>query len=228
MYLKIRAALLYLIALSVGGAVGIDDTYQQVLAEKGQPTGKMQAGDNMVLRYPDATIRLRGGKVIAVESVKNQAAPPAAAKQESGDAAAAARTEAAPLKISSAAGASKAAWSTDYRGALAAAKESNRRVFVFFTGSDWCGWCMRLKEEVLGTPEFARYAADNLLLLEVDFPNKKPQSGDVKAQNAALARQYKIEGYPTVVVLDANGRSLGRLGYQPGGPGPFLKQLKSL
>jgi len=118
-------------------------------------------------------------------------------------------------------------WQTDYAAALAQAKAEKRHVFLFFTGSDWCGWCKRLNKEILSTPEFAEYSKEKLILVELDFPKKRKLPATVKAQNAKLADKFKIEGYPTVIVLDSSGTKVGDLGYQEGGPGPFIARLKS-
>ena len=120
------------------------------------------------------------------------------------------------------------AWTTDYKAALAQAKAQNRHVFLFFTGSDWCSWCKRLNREILSTDEFKDYAAKKLILVELDFPRGKPQSNDVKEQNAKLADRFKIEGYPTVIVLNSSGKKIGELGYQEGGPSPFVEALSKM
>ena len=119
-------------------------------------------------------------------------------------------------------------WTTDYAAAVSKAKESKRNVCVFFTGSDWCGWCVKLKSEVLAKPEFERYASENLVLVELDFPKGKPQSAEVKAQNNQLAQQYRVRGFPTVIVLNSAGKQIAQLGYQEGGPGPVIAALKKL
>jgi thioredoxin-related protein len=116
-------------------------------------------------------------------------------------------------------------WQTDYAAALIQAKTENRQVFLFFTGSDWCSWCKRLNKEILSTPEFARYSKEKLILVEVDFPKKRQQSATLKAQNAKLAKRYKIEGYPTVIILNSAGTKIDELGYQEGGPAPFISRL---
>src|ERR1017187_4807538 len=67
-------------------------------------------------------------------------------------------------------------WLTDVPAALARAKAENKTVLLDFTGSDWCGWCMRLKAEVFDQPEFSTYAHANLILVELDFPHHKTQS----------------------------------------------------
>ncbi|HTO02718.1 MAG TPA: thioredoxin family protein, partial [Opitutus sp.] len=116
-------------------------------------------------------------------------------------------------------------WTTDYPAALEQAKADDRRVFLFFTGSDWCSWCKRLNREILSTPEFKKFADDRLVLVELDFPRSKAQPAAVKAQNTQLAQRFKIRSYPTIIVLDRSGTKIGQLGYQRGGPAPFIEAL---
>lgn len=122
----------------------------------------------------------------------------------------------------------KSEWLTSVPAAQTKAKAEHKLVLLDFTGSDWCIWCKRLNAEIFSKPEFAEYAAKNLVLVELDFPHAKPQSEDVKKANAALAAKYKIEGYPTVIVLDGDGKKVGELGYQEGGPKPFIAELEKL
>jgi len=117
-------------------------------------------------------------------------------------------------------------WMTDLAKAQAKAKEENKLVMLDFTGSDWCGWCIKLHKEVFSTPEFAEYAKKNLVLVEVDFPRKKEQSAEQKKANQALQSKYKIEGYPTLIVLDGEGKQVGRLGYKAGGPKVWIKEFE--
>lgn len=79
-----------------------------------------------------------------------------------------------------------------------------------FTGSDWCPPCKALHKNVLTKPEFEAYARTNLVLVEVDFPNQKPQSEALKKANEALQAKFKVDGYPTVILLDAEGKELYR------------------
>jgi len=113
-------------------------------------------------------------------------------------------------------------WMTDYKAALAKAKKEKKFVLADFTGSDWCGWCIKLKEEVFSKPEFAEWAKENVVLLEVDFPRTKKQSDDLKKQNQDLAKEFGIQGYPTIVFLDAKGKKVGEMGYEKGGPDAWL------
>ncbi len=122
----------------------------------------------------------------------------------------------------------EANWLTDVPKAQAQAKAENKMVMLDFTGSDWCGWCIKLHKEVFSQPEFVEYAKKNLVLVEVDFPRKKELSAAQKQANNALAAKYKIEGYPTIIVLNKEGKKVGELGYQPGGPKAFIANLEKL
>ncbi|MEI6350716.1 MAG: thioredoxin family protein [Verrucomicrobiota bacterium] len=122
--------------------------------------------------------------------------------------------------------ASAGEWLTDYAKAIGQAKSENKQVLMDFTGSDWCGWCMKLDREVFEQKEFKDFADKNLVLLKVDFPRSKPQSAQEKAQNEKLSKQFKIEGFPTIVVLNPDGNKAGELGYTPGGPSAFLAELQ--
>lgn len=119
-------------------------------------------------------------------------------------------------------------WSTDLPKAQAKAKAENKLVLLDFTGSDWCGWCIKLKKEVFSTSEFAEYAKENLVLVEVDFPRKKQLPAEVKSANAQLQKKYEIQGYPTIIVLNGKGEKVGQLGYMRGGPEPFIAALNKL
>jgi protein disulfide-isomerase len=117
-------------------------------------------------------------------------------------------------------------WLTDLPKAQEQAKKDNKLVLLDFTGSDWCGWCIKFKKEVLDTDEFKGYADKNLVLVEVDFPNKKEQSEDLKKANQALKEKYSVSGYPTYVVLNGEGKEVGRqVGYEAGGPKAFIAKL---
>ncbi|MCE9609899.1 MAG: thioredoxin family protein [Chthoniobacter sp.] len=121
-----------------------------------------------------------------------------------------------------------AGWDDDYDKALAQAKTEKKLVLLDFTGSDWCGWCIKLDKEVFSTPEFKSYAKDKLVLVEVDFPRGKQQAAKLKEQNAKLQKEFSIRGFPTIIVLDAEGKKVGQLGYMPGGPTAFLAELDKL
>ena len=116
-------------------------------------------------------------------------------------------------------------WLTNFDQALGQAKSEKKQLLMDFTGSDWCGWCIKLDREVFALPEFKEYADKNLVLLKVDFPRSKALPAAEKTQNGKLAQEYHIEGYPTIVVLNPNGKKAGELGYVEGGPKAFLAEL---
>jgi len=123
--------------------------------------------------------------------------------------------------------AAETVWQTDLPKAEAQAKTENKIVLLDFTGSDWCGWCIKFRKEVLDTPEFQAYATKNVVLVEVDFPNKKAITDDLKKANAALKTKYDVSGFPTLIVLDSNGKEIGRqVGYAEGGPSAFTAKLE--
>jgi thioredoxin-related protein len=120
-------------------------------------------------------------------------------------------------------------WSTDLEAAKAQAARESKHVMINFTGSDWCGWCMRLKQEVFSQPEFESFAAKNLVLVEIDFPKRKQIPQATLRANAQIADRFKVTGYPSLVFLNPAGKETGRTGYQPGGAKAFVQAVgKSL
>ncbi len=122
----------------------------------------------------------------------------------------------------------KAGWTDDYKKALEKAKTEKKMVLLDFTGSDWCGWCIKLDDEVFSKPKFKQYAKEKLVLVEVDFPQQRQLPKSKKEQNEELAKQYQVKGYPTVVILDSEGKKVGTLGYMQGGPDAFVAELEKL
>ena len=111
---------------------------------------------------------------------------------------------------------------------LAQAKQENKIVYLLFTGSDWCPPCMRLNEEVFSQVAFLDYAAKELVIVKLDFPRKKAQSAELKAQNIALRDQFGIRGYPTVLLLTAEGKLIDQTGYRRGGAEAYVEHLKGM
>ncbi len=124
--------------------------------------------------------------------------------------------------------AAEANWLTNYDEAVKQAASENKPIVMDFTGSDWCGWCIKLDKEVFSQPEFVKYAKENLVLLKLDFPRKKKLPAAEKEQNNKLAAQYRIQGYPTIIVLDSNAKQIGRLGYQKGGASNWIASLEKV
>lgn len=118
-------------------------------------------------------------------------------------------------------------WHTSWDSAAAESKKSGKPILMDFTGSDWCGWCIKLKDEVFKTAEFKAWAEKKVVLLELDFPRKKAQPEKVKAANKALMEKYAIRGFPTIVFAKSNGEELGRYGYDKGGPAVWTKKAEA-
>jgi protein disulfide-isomerase len=125
-------------------------------------------------------------------------------------------------------------WQTDMNKALEISKKSKKPLLLFFTGSDWCGWCMRLQKEVFQTPEFTKWAKNNVVLVELDFPKRTAQDPAIQKQNMELQQIFAVQGYPTVWFVKAikkDGKNsfekLGSTGYLAGGPSAWLAVAKS-
>lgn len=129
--------------------------------------------------------------------------------------------------VTAAAADSSAGWLTDFSAAKAQATKENKKLLLDFTGSDWCGYCMKLEAEVLTTDTFRSFAKD-FVLVRLDFPRSKQLPAAAKRQNDALAKQFQVDGFPTVIELDPSGREITRqVGYDPGsGPRAYLAQFK--
>ena len=123
--------------------------------------------------------------------------------------------------------AADAPWLTDLDEGIKVAKAEKKAILVDFTGSDWCGWCIRLKKEVFDQKEFAA-ATKDFVLVELDYPQKKQQPAEEKAKNKALAEKFGIEGFPSILLLDANGEPFAQTGYEAGGPVKYLAHLAEL
>jgi len=125
--------------------------------------------------------------------------------------------------------AEEGAWLTDLPKAQEVAAKEKKLILMDFTGSDWCPPCKLLHRNVLTKPEFKEFAKDHLVLVELDFPRSKPQSAKLKKANQDLAQRFKIEGYPTVIVLDAKGKEVWReVGYSGANVVDYVAQLRKL
>ena len=124
----------------------------------------------------------------------------------------------------------KLVWHHDLKKAVEISKKQDKPLMLFFTGSDWCGWCIRLQKEVFFKPAFKKWASDNVVLVELDYPRKKAQPQHIKTQNAQLQRQFNVRGYPTIWFVKAESDSagqinlsqLGKTGYVKGGPAAWI------
>jgi protein disulfide-isomerase len=106
----------------------------------------------------------------------------------------------------------------DLNAAVAQANTQNKLVLLDFTGSDWCPPCMELHKEIFSRPEFQSYAESNLIFLTVDFPTKFRLPPDASATNDFLQTKFNIEGFPTLVAVNGQGKEIWRhLGFLNGG-----------
>jgi protein disulfide-isomerase len=121
------------------------------------------------------------------------------------------------------------AWVTDLDRAQAMAKAERKLVLIDFTGSDWCPPCMKLHQRVLTSKEFAQFARKNLVLVLVDFPHGRKLPVDQQKANEALVARFGVNGFPTILVLDANGKQLSREDGYDGATAPeFVTSLEKL
>ena len=131
--------------------------------------------------------------------------------------------------------ASMPGWLVNLEDAEKISRETGKPILATFTGSDWCGWCIRLKNEVFTTKEFKAWAKENVVLLEVDFPKRFKLPNEIAAQNAGMQRAFKVGGYPTIWVFDSyvdetTGRrginALAKSGYLQGGPSIWTADIE--
>ena len=122
----------------------------------------------------------------------------------------------------------KGKWMTDFEAAKKLAEKNKLLILADFSGSDWCGWCIKLDKEVFSKKEFLDFAAKKFVLLMVDFPQNKKIPASLKKQNDQLAAKYKVEGFPTVLIMDSKGKVIQTMGYEQGGPANYIKLLEKV
>jgi protein disulfide-isomerase len=120
-------------------------------------------------------------------------------------------------------------WETNINKAMEVSNKTKKPMLLFFTGSDWCGWCIRLQKEVLKTPEFEKWAKDNVVLVELDYPRRTAQTPEIKKQNNELQQAFGIQGFPTIYFANGstkegkiNFQGLGKTGYVAGGAAAWI------
>ena len=118
-------------------------------------------------------------------------------------------------------------WENNLEQAIDQAKKENKAVLVNFTGSDWCIWCKRLSSEVFQQEAFKDYADKSLVLVMLDFPRDKQQTPETQNYNRNLAQKYGIQGFPTILIFNNQGKLVAQTGYQPGGPEKYVEHIKS-
>ena len=104
-------------------------------------------------------------------------------------------------------------WFTDFGKAQAEARKKNLPMFLLFTGSDWCPWCVKLHKDTLATSKFKSFVKDKVVLVYLDYPRRLKLPEKTVAQNQKLRKEYGIKGYPTIIVTNPEGQEIGKLGY---------------
>lgn len=127
-------------------------------------------------------------------------------------------------------GAELGEWTMDVSAAKKLAKSKNKPVFLCFTGSDWCGWCKLMEKNVFSADAWEDYAEKNLVLVWIDFPRDKTLVPEkFVSRNRELAQKYKVQGYPTYVILSSSGKELGRLGASRSAtPEEFIRSVEGV
>ena len=121
-------------------------------------------------------------------------------------------------------------WHTDVNKAIELSVKTEKPLFMFFTGSDWCGWCKRLVKEVFVKPEFKKWANNSVILVELDFPKRTKLPEATQKQNRELGKMFGVRGYPTIWFINPekqeeskiNLAKLGSQGYVAGGPSAWI------
>ncbi|MEO9804721.1 MAG: thioredoxin family protein [Reichenbachiella sp.] len=127
-------------------------------------------------------------------------------------------------------------WMVNVEEAYQLSEKTNKPILANFTGSDWCGWCKKLKKEVFSQPEFIEWAANNVILLELDYPRRTALPEAQKRQNAELQQAFRVTGFPTIWMFDLDRpdgnrfqiQAYGKTGYAAGGPSAYIKNLDKM
>lgn len=120
------------------------------------------------------------------------------------------------------------AWTEDYPAAAKQASEEGKYMLLNFTGSDWCGWCIKLDKEVFTQEVYENFAGENLVSVKLDFPRRKQLSPGVVAQNDELQNKFGVRGFPTIIILSPEGELVEQTGYRRGGPEAYVEHLQEI
>ncbi len=121
-------------------------------------------------------------------------------------------------------------WMDDFDKAVEVAKKEGKSLLVDFTGSDWCGWCIKLHEEVFAHEEWESVVTKDYVLVALDFPRGEDAKAKVPnpERNDELSKKYGVRGFPTILLMTADGDVFGQTGYQKGGPAAYLEHMAEL
>ena len=139
------------------------------------------------------------------------------------------------LNISAQENQSSLDWNTNLVAAVDKSIAEDKPLLLFFTGSDWCGWCKRLQAEAFFKPEFEQWAKENVVLMELDFPRRTPQPEELKQQNMNILRMFGVRGYPTIWFVEPskngseiNFAKIGNTGYVRGGAEAWIAEANKI
>ena len=116
-------------------------------------------------------------------------------------------------------------WLVDFDEAVAVSDKTGKPIMANFTGSDWCGWCKRLTKTVFSKPEFTKWADENVVLLELDFPKRKQIPAEIQKKNNNLRNAFQVRGYPTVWVFHVERSADGEFNVDPIGKTGYKKSV---
>ena len=116
-------------------------------------------------------------------------------------------------------------WETNYKKALIKAQKENKCLVLYFTGSDWCPWCVKMKEEIFDSSKFAEKTSTYFVFCMIDFPTRSYLSMEEERQNKTLQEKYQIEGFPTLILLDTKGMMISKMGYLPIQGGQYAEEM---
>lgn len=122
-------------------------------------------------------------------------------------------------------GQSRINWITNYEEALNQSNANSKPILLLFTASDYCPWCVKLDSEVFQTEEFANAAADKFIFVMLDNPSNGKLPANLLAQNQQLKKQYRVKGFPTVILINGKGQKIGETGYKQGGGKQYAEHL---
>lgn len=122
-----------------------------------------------------------------------------------------------------------AGWTDDFEAAKKQAEAEDKDLFVVFSGTDWCSWCVRLEKDILSKDGVLEKISENFVPVFIDVPQDESRLSELaKTQNRPLAERYRIQGFPTVLLMDPDGIVFARTGYTTPDTDAYLKDVAEL
>ena len=121
----------------------------------------------------------------------------------------------------------KSLWTEDIEAAFSAAAKSKKPVFVDFTGSDWCYWCILADKNIFSTKQWARFAP-KMVCLKVDFPKEGRPDAETMAKRWKLAKEFNVRGYPTFVLVSPERKEIARFSAGRKSADEFIDEMKKV